>query len=104
MAINTETHAFLYSVVRGRFTVQEGYLRNTRWSSERLRFRREGYHTERSCASQEGAIYSGCLWLAERDDNKARELLIAHEKSRIAELKEKNRKPLVDHRHIARGG
>ena len=77
---------FLYAYRGGKFTVHEGRV-----------LVRDGYHYsarfyvgERKfyqCSPVSGALEHSCVWLAERDDDKARDMFVAHEEKKIAQMK-----------------
>lgn len=83
------TNAYLYSRWRGRFEVQEGYVRPAAYSIGHAIFEIDGTKSKhRQCSTEPGVVCNGAVWLTERDDALARKIFTEYEWKRIAELQE----------------
>lgn len=83
---------YLYSRYRGRFDVYEGELRPSNYGRGRyyqFLYKRNGKDATLQCSGEAGEVHHSVLWLPERDDIKARDLFIEHERLAILVLKDK---------------
>lgn len=82
---------YLYSRYRGRFDVYEGELRPYGYSKGMAAFeyKRGNKGARLVCSPNPGEVYHGVVWLPEKDDAKALEIFIEHERLAIQELKDK---------------
>ena len=81
---------YLYSLKDGKVRCQEGnvYKKAGDYRYNRVRiFIREDY-SHVKCAVAEGEIYNGYVWLTEKNDRKAINIMLEHERLRISKLKE----------------
>lgn len=78
--------AYLYSIKTGKLVVYEGFITP---SSYNLRVRFFGKRKKVMCYSEPGEVFESSLWLPERDDNKARKLLIEFEEELVARYRER---------------
>jgi hypothetical protein len=89
MASVKRDNVYLYSRRSGRIEVRQGNIRpNTRYKA-RFIFDRCGRDAYLQCTLEPGVVYSGVVWLTERDDKKALELFVEHEQIAIKELQDK---------------
>lgn len=111
MASVKRDNVYLYSKRSGRVEVRQGCVRPTSaYSVTRAKFifSRCGKDAYLQCPLEPGVVHSGVVWLAERDDEKALKLFIAHEQVAIKELQDKierhewNIKRLVEEPIIAK--
>lgn len=92
MAPIKRDNVYLYSRRSGRIEVRQGCVRPTSaYSVTRAKFTydRCGKEVYLQCTLEPGVVYSGVVWLPERDDKKAMDLFIEHEQMAIQELQEK---------------
>jgi len=79
-----QEHVYLYSLLNGRFTVHEGRV---------YEYHKRGSFKSKTkslgCAAEEGIVYNSMVWLKERDDARAKEILIAYAESAIVLLQER---------------
>jgi hypothetical protein len=74
-------HCFIYSPWRDRVAMYEGFVRSIGRRDDSAYFVNR---TKRlSCARAAGEVYNSMVWLTERDDDRARKLLITHEEVQI---------------------
>jgi hypothetical protein len=92
MAKQVFTKAYLYSRWRGRFEVNEGYVRPAAYSVGHAVFEIDGPKSKRrQCSTEPGVVCNGAVWLTERDDDQARKIFTEYEWKCIAELQERIR-------------
>ena len=92
MATIKRDNVYLYSKRSGRIEVYQGCVRPTSVYSvtnARFIFSRCGKDAYRQCTLEPCVVHNGVVWLPERDDKKAVDLFIEHERSAIQELKDK---------------
>ena len=75
--------AYLYSIKTGKLVVYEGFVTPTIWD---LRLRFLGKKKRLLVPLEPGEVCDSSLWLSERDDAKARKLLIRNEERHLLEL------------------
>ena len=88
----TKDNVYLYSRYRGRFDVYQGSVRPSNYGRGRnaqFLCTRNGKQSCLQCDPNLGVVHHSVLWLPERDDEKARELFIEHERFVIKELQDK---------------
>lgn len=76
---------YLYGVYRGRFIILEGKIKPTRYA-EHCWFIPDLNNATIYCSTNPELVYNGCLLFDERDDEKAKKILIAHEESIILKI------------------
>lgn len=83
-----ETKGWLYELWNGQFKVRKGVVRKTQWCSKREAIFRYGYPDDDwvRCSAEPGKMMQAKLWLPERDDIKARNLLIEYYEGNIEKL------------------
>lgn len=86
MKTDDKIHGFLYSMWPGYLNVTEGEILHI---SKYTYFIRENDTKKICCHSEPEKIYNGLLWLEERDDEKAINLLIEYHEREVKKLKEK---------------
>ena len=82
--------AYLYSLWRGELKIHEGEIHRL-WSSDGVCVTNK---RNVKCSLEPGAVFNSVLWLPEKDDQRAIEILIAYEENCILLLEEK----IVNHR------
>lgn len=89
------TNAVLYSIWKGRFDRYEGEAVVTNYTYDDGRpprvytqFLQNGKRIF-TCGAQSGIAYNKTVWLEERNDELARQVLIEYEKARIDSLQKK---------------
>lgn len=80
---------YLYSRYSGRIEVYQGYVRPYTRYGARFTFKRGSKDAYLQCPLEPGVVHHAVVWLYERDDQKARDLFIEHERNAICELQEK---------------
>lgn len=96
--MESSLHIFVYSIWSGELRVYEGdmHLIRPSWRSQMLGenleprvgiFKNAVKRFE--CSTNPGVVHNKIVWLPERDDDKARQILIAYEETQIAKLQEK---------------
>ena len=89
MTTINKNDVYLYSRYSGRIEVYQGYIRPFNRYGARFTFKRGGKDTYLQCPFEPGVVNHAVVWLPERDDQKAKELFIQHERDAIVELQEK---------------
>lgn len=89
MAVIKRNDVYLYSRYSGRTEVYQGYISPFNRYGARFTYKRAGKDAYLQCPFEAGVVRHSVLWLSERDDQKAKELFIEHERNAICELQEK---------------
>lgn len=83
---------YLYSMWSGKLRVHEGYVEESKYARGRYHFHvtRGGKPIKRlMCSVEPGVITNATVWLPERDDQKAIDILVQYELEQIEKCKEK---------------
>ena len=81
---------FLYSTWSGLFRVYEGRVVMSAYNKNNILFEQEApARNVIQCAKDPEVVYNKILWLPERDDDKARQILIEYEEFQICKLQDK---------------
>lgn len=78
-------NGYLYSMWNGIFTVYEGYLHSS-IPRQHPHFKCKNLRKGLGVAHKEGEIYNAMVWLYDRNDDKARKILLDYEETLIREL------------------
>lgn len=89
-----DAKGYVYSLWTGQLKVEEGDVYNSIYD-ERLASFITKNKKKYQCALNPGIIYNGIVWLLERDDNLARQIMIDYEEGMILKLEDK----ISNHRH-----
>lgn len=89
MTTINKNDVYLYSRYSGRIEVHQGYLSPFNRYGARFTFNRNGKDAYLQCPFEAGVVSHNVLWLPERDDKRAKELFIEHERNAILDLQEK---------------
>lgn len=94
-------NGYLYSMWNDRFTVYEGRIEGTiviavdplteeeRVIRDYARFRSTDPRAKSyQCSVYEGVVFNKTVWLSERNDQKAKEIFLQYEESKIKELED----------------
>ena len=82
-------NVYLYSRYAGRFEVYQGSVVPYFNRRGRFVFKRNGKDTYLQCDLNPNVVHGSVVWMFERDDQKAVDLFIEHERMAIKELQEK---------------
>ncbi|MBR5862180.1 MAG: hypothetical protein IKZ08_02520 [Bacteroidales bacterium] len=90
MVKQVEFHGFLYSRWGGVYEVLEGTIRRNAYSRDHGTFTTgRPKYKRRQCSVEPGVVFNASVWLPERDDDKARKLLMEYEWQCILRLQKK---------------
>lgn len=78
---------WIYSLWSGVFRTYEGYIQASIPHSDQGRFITANRSFQ--CSIHHGVVFNAVVWLSERDDDLARELLVTNELHNIDKLREK---------------
>lgn len=88
--VNTITdQALLYSLWSGEFRVAEGSVFTVKGFEKYGTFRFNDRDKIVTCHLEPEKVYNAMVWLPERDDQKAIQILLKYHENKIKELKEK---------------
>lgn len=87
-------HGFVYSLWTGKLTVMEGTFRPQRGNGfgpwrRTCYFESNAEHKILECSSTPGEVYNAMVWFKERNDEKAKRVLIDYQIKQIVKLEEK---------------
>lgn len=80
---------FLYSTWSGKLRVMDGIIISTKIKSTLVTFIDNSTKKVINCYAEPEEVYNAMVWLPERNDKKAKEILIKYHETEINELKEK---------------
>ena len=83
--------AFHYKLFNGRLSMKEGRIardRSCHWREVKFIYG-DGWCEWYKCNDEAGKMLNGGLWLPERDDEKARKLLLEYYEKTLADLQKK---------------
>lgn len=102
-AILISDHAFLYSTWSGKLKVTPGKVLQVKGFESLGTFCSENDEKMVTCHLESEKIYNAMVWLSERDDEKAIDLLVKHHEREIEKLKTKIENHLIKINTIRRG-
>ena len=79
---------YYYRFTNGQLKIKEGHISGYCITGAKFQYGKK-YHEWNRCHPEAGEIMNGGLWLPERDDKKARDILIEHYESCVKSLEER---------------
>lgn len=86
--MNDERKCYFYKFTNGKLKVKEGHISRCSLHACKFQYGKK-YHEWNRCHPESGEIMNGGLWLPERDDEKARDILIEYYESCIKDLEDR---------------
>ena len=87
MLKSIKENCYLYSLWSGRLVVHPGHVHKGYLNDDVGRF--QSKNKSFGCSIHPGVMYNSVVWLEERNDDRAKDILIEYEETQITALQEK---------------